>query len=59
MAVFVSRNESSDRLLGQDCLLMIDCYMSWDAPVVREMARRLAEFNIYWFEDLLPQHRLL
>ena len=37
---------------------MIDCYMSWDAPVVREMARRLTEFNIYWFEDLLTPDRL-
>lgn len=50
--------ECTRRVLGQDCLLMIDCYMSWDAPVVREMARRLAEFNIYWFEDLLTPDRL-
>ena len=40
-------------LMGPDALLMIDSYMTWDASVACEMARRLAEFNIYWFEDLL------
>ena len=32
---------------------MIDTYMSWDADVTMEMSRRLSEFNIYWFEDVL------
>ena len=27
--------------------------MSWDADVTLEMSRRLSEFNIYWFEDVL------
>ena len=39
--------------LGPDALIMIDTYMSWDAATTLEMARRLAEFNIYWFEDVL------
>ena len=38
---------------GSDALVMIDTYMSWDADVTREMARRLSEFNIHWFEDVL------
>ena len=44
-------------VFGPDALVMADCYMSWDAVVVLEMARRLAEFNLYWFEDALtPDH---
>ena len=38
---------------GPDAPVMIDTYMSWDADVTREMARRLSEFNVYWFEDVL------
>jgi L-rhamnonate dehydratase len=38
---------------GPKALLMIDTYMSWDSAVTLEMARRLAEFNVYWFEDVL------
>ena len=45
------------RLFGPLALLMVDCYMSWDAAVTLEMARRLAEYNLYWFEDVLtPDH---
>ena len=40
-------------VMGTDALVMIDTYMSWDAAVTVEMARRLAEFDIYWFEDVL------
>ena len=40
-------------IMGPDALVMIDTYMSWDAAVTVEMARRLAEFDIYWFEDVL------
>ena len=32
---------------------MIDTYMSWDQEVTVEMGRCLAEFNIYWYEDVL------
>jgi L-rhamnonate dehydratase len=45
------------RLFGPEALLMVDSYMSWDAAVTQEMARRLAEYDIYWFEDVLtPDH---
>ena len=27
--------------------------MSWDSEVTSEMARRLAPYNLYWFEDVL------
>jgi L-alanine-DL-glutamate epimerase-like enolase superfamily enzyme len=37
---------------------MVDSYMTWDTPVTLEMARRLAEFEIYWFEDILSPDRL-
>ena len=40
-------------LFGPRALLMIDTYMTWDAQATLEMANRLAEFNIYWFEDVL------
>ena len=39
--------------LGTDALVMIDGYMTWTADVVREMARRLEEFDVHWFEDVL------
>ena len=45
--------EASRRHLGADALLMFDCYMAWDAATTREMARTLAPYNIYWFEDTL------
>ena len=32
---------------------MFDCYMAWDAATTRQMARTLAPYNIYWFEDTL------
>ena len=45
------------QLFGPDALLMMDCYMSWDAAVTLEMAHRLTDYNIYWFEDVLtPDH---
>ncbi len=40
-------------LFGPDARLMIDTYMSWDRDVTLEMHRRLAEFNLYWYEDVL------
>ena len=39
--------------MGQDARLMIDTYMSWDAETTVEMGRRLAPYDIYWFEDVL------
>ena len=40
-------------LFGPEAMLMIDTYMTWDAQATLEMANRLSEFNIYWFEDVL------
>jgi L-rhamnonate dehydratase len=37
---------------------MIDTYMSWDAGVTQEMAKRLSEYNIYWFEDVMNPDEL-
>ena len=45
--------EASRRHLGADALLMFDCYMAWDADTTRAMARTLAPYDIYWFEDTL------
>ena len=44
-------------LFGLDALLMFDCYMSWDAGVALRMREILAEYEPYWFEDLItPDH---
>ena len=40
-------------LFGPEAMLMIDTYMTWDTQATLEMANRLAEFNIHWFEDVL------
>lgn len=40
-------------LFGPEAKLMIDTYMSWDRKVTAEMGKRLAEFNIYFYEDIL------
>ena len=40
-------------IMGEDARLMIDTYMSWDAETTVEMGRRLAPYDIYWFEDVL------
>ncbi len=43
--------------LDPDALLMMDCYMSWDAEVTLEMHHLLTDYRIYWFEDVLtPDH---
>ena len=39
--------------MGEDARIMIDTYMSWDAETTVRMARRLAPYRIYWFEDVL------
>ena len=41
------------QVLGEDALLMTDCYMGWDAPKVLKMAELVREFDIYFFEDIL------
>ncbi len=40
-------------LFGPSAEVMLDVYMSWDAEVTVEMAGRLKEFDVYWFEDVL------
>ena len=45
--------EASRRHLGEEALLMFDCYMAWDASATLEMARTLEPYGIYWFEDAL------
>jgi len=49
----VALAQSARRHLGEDALVMADCYLSWDATVTVEMAYRLAPYNLYWFEDIL------
>lgn len=46
------------RMLGSDGTIMLDCYMTWDATVTREMAARLASFDILWFEDIITPDQL-
>ena len=43
---------------GPQASIMVDCYMSWDVTVTQEMARRLADYNITWFEDVLTPDQL-
>ena len=40
-------------VFGEDALVMVDVYMSWNSEVTLEMAGRLADYNLYWFEDVL------
>lgn len=44
--------------VGDDGLVMIDTYMSWDSEVTTRMAGLLSEFNIYWFEDVCTPDEL-
>ena len=45
-------------LYGPEARLMVDCYMSWDAAVATQMAEILAEYNLYWYEDVLTPDNL-
>ncbi len=38
---------------GPAAEIMFDVYMSWNTEVAVEMAGRLAEFKVHWFEDVL------
>ena len=40
-------------IMGPDARLMIDTYMTWDSETTVEMGRRLAPYDIFWFEDVL------
>ncbi len=50
-AVKAARDARS--ILGDDAKIMFDVYMSWDTDVAIRMAKDLADFDIYWFEDVL------
>lgn len=54
----IASAEAARQHLGDDALVMADCYLSWDAAVTEEMGRRLAPYNLYWFEDVLTPDRL-
>ena len=44
--------------MGPEALVMLDCYMSWDAEIAVAMRERLAPYGVYWFEDILtPDHK--
>ena len=43
---------------GASAEIMFDVYMSWDSDVTVEMSKRLAEFNMHWFEDVLTPDEL-
>ena len=40
-------------IMGADAQIMIDTYMSWDSETTVKMGKRLAPYDIYWFEDVL------
>ncbi|MBS10476.1 MAG: hypothetical protein CME19_02585 [Gemmatimonadetes bacterium] len=45
--------ETARQAMGPDRQLMVDAYMSWDRAFTESMSRELADFDIYWFEDVL------
>lgn len=46
--------KKSRETLGGDLMLMLDCYMAWDADYTIEMAKRLEPYDMYWIEESLP-----
>ncbi len=53
VAQTVASARRSREIFGDDALIMTDCYMSWDAAATLRMAEALAEYDLYWFEDVL------
>ena len=49
----VESAEKAREVMGNEAKVMFDVYMSWDSEVAVLMARDLADFDIYWFEDVL------
>jgi len=39
------------KLIGDEVDLMLDANMAWSAQEALERARRLEEFNLYWYEE--------
>ena len=46
------------QVLGPDADLMIDTYMTWTSDVTLEMAGRLRDLRVHWFEDVLTPDEL-
>ncbi len=57
--VAIERSEKARKLMGQNALLMIDTYMTWNREVTIKMADHLKNYNIYWFEDVLTPDDLI
>jgi L-alanine-DL-glutamate epimerase-like enolase superfamily enzyme len=58
------RIEAVRRAVGPDIKLMVDGNGKWDLPTALRVAPRLADFDVYWFEEPLwyddvPGHRRL
>ena len=41
------------QVLGSNADVMIDTYMTWTSDVTLEMAKRLSDLRVHWFEDVL------
>lgn len=54
----IASAEKARKYFGDDALLMVDCYMSWDATVTIEMEKHLAPYKLYWIEDILTPDQL-
>ena len=53
----VSQVASAREIYGPDALVMTDCGMTWNAEDALYMADRMADCDVYWFEDVLtPDH---
>ena len=42
--------------VGEDFLLMADCWMSLDVPYAVELAAAMKDIKLYWFEEVLQPH---
>ena len=47
------------KVFGREALVMADCYMAWDAADAVDMAERLSNYDVYWFEDVLTPDDLV
>ncbi|MEC8913066.1 MAG: enolase C-terminal domain-like protein, partial [Chloroflexota bacterium] len=55
----INSAEKARSTLGENALIMIDTYMSWNQDVTLEMAKILSPYNIHWFEDVLTPDDLV
>ncbi|MEE3235083.1 MAG: mandelate racemase/muconate lactonizing enzyme family protein [Candidatus Latescibacterota bacterium] len=49
----IANVRSARDVFGNDALLMVDAYMSWDVKYALDAAKGLLDFGVYWFEDVL------